>query len=45
MMLAKLAILGLLKIWNKGFNVIILALDLTKKVFSHDSSYTVDVVK
>ena len=45
MMLAKLAILGLLEIWNKGFNVIMLVLDLTKKVFSHDSSYTVDVVK
>ena len=45
-MSAKLALLGLLKIkvfWNKVYQVIISAHDITKK-FSKDSSFIVDVV-
>ena len=38
---------GLLKIevfWNKGYEVIIFVHDLTKKIFSPDLNYIVDVV-
>ena len=48
MMSAKLATLGLLKIkifWNKDYDVIIYAHDVTNKILSNDSSYIVDVVK
>ena len=47
MMSAKLATLGLLKIelfWNKGYDVIILVHDITKKILERDSNYIVDVV-
>ena len=47
MSLAKLATLGLLKIkviWNKDYDVIIFAHDVTNKILSRDSNYTVDVV-
>ena len=46
MMSAKMAAPGLLKIpvfWNKGYEVIIFVDDVTNKVLSHDSNYTVDV--
>ena len=46
MISAKLATLDLLNIkvfWNKGYDVIIYVRDVTKKVFSPDSSYIVDV--
>ena len=47
MMSAKMATPGLLKtmvLWNKGYDVIILAHDVTDKILSRDSSYFVDVV-
>ena len=47
MMSAKLATPGLLKIkifQNKGYEVIILGYDVTNRIFSRDSNYTVDVV-
>ena len=43
----KLATLGLLKIkvlWNKCYDVIISAYDVTNKILSRDSNYIVDVV-
>ena len=48
LMSAKLATLGLLKIkifWNKDYDVIIYAHDVTNKILSNDSSCIVDVVK
>ena len=47
MMPAKLATLGLLKLkvtWNKGYDVIIFVRDVTNKILSRCSNYTVDVV-
>ena len=47
MMSAKMATLGLLKIkrfWNKGYDVIISAHEVTNKFLSHDSNYIIDVV-
>ena len=47
MISAKMATSGLLKIivfWNKCYDVIITAHDVTNKVFSRNSNYTVDVV-
>ena len=47
MMSAKMATPGLLKttvFWNKGYDVIIPAHDVTSKILSHDSNYIVDVV-
>ena len=47
MMSPKVATPGLLKIkvfWNKGYDVIISVHDVTKKIFSCDSNYIVDVV-
>ena len=47
MMQAKIATPGLLKrkvFWNKGYDVIIFARDVTNKILSHDSSYVVNVV-
>ena len=47
MMSAKMAAPGLLKIpvfWNKGYEVIIFVDDVTNKVLSNDSNYTVDVL-
>ena len=47
MMSAKMATQGLLKItvlWNKGYDVMIPAHDVTKTLLSRDSSYIVDVV-
>ena len=47
MMLAKMAALGLLKtkmFWNKGYDVIISAHDVTNKILSCDSFYIVDVL-
>ena len=47
MMSAKMATLGLLKIkvfWNKGYDIIISAHDLTSKILLLDSNYIVDVV-
>ena len=44
---AKMATLGLLKIkifWNKYYHALIFAHDVTKKIFSRDSNYIVDVV-
>ena len=46
MMSAKMATPGLLKItlfWNKGYDVIIPADDVTNKILSQDSNYIVDV--
>ena len=46
MMSAKMATQGLLKIavfWNKGFDVIISVNEVTNKILSRDSNYTVDV--
>ena len=43
----KLATPGLLKIkifWNKGYDVIILDYDVTKKILSRGSNYFLDVV-
>ena len=47
MMSAKLAPLGLLEIkvfWNKGYDVITSVHDVTKKILSSQSNYTVDVI-
>ena len=47
MMSAKAATPGLLKInvfWKIGFDLIISANDVTKKILSRDSNYIVDVV-
>ena len=47
MMSAKLATPGLLKtkvFWNKGFDLIISALDVTNNILAWDSDYIVDVV-
>ena len=47
MMSAKTATPGLLKVnvfWNIGYDLIISANDVTKKVLSRDSNYIVDVV-
>ena len=47
MMSAKLATPGFLKIkvfWNRGYYVIYSVYDVTNKMLSHDSNYTVDVV-
>ena len=47
MMLVKLATLGLFKLkatWNKGYDVIIFIHDVTNKILSRYSNYTVDVV-
>ena len=47
MMSAKMATPGLLKIkifWNKDYDVIIYAHDVTKKILTRDSNYIVDVV-
>ena len=47
MMSAKAATPGLLKVnvfWNIGYDLIISANDVTKKVLSRDSNYIVDVV-
>ena len=46
-MSAKTATPGLLKVnvfWNIGYDLIISANDVTKKVLSRDSNYIVDVV-
>ena len=46
MMLAKMATPGLLKITlfqNKGYDVIVPAVDVTNKILSRDSVYIVDV--
>ena len=47
MMLAKMVTLGLLKrkiLWNKGYDVIVYAHDVTNKISTDDSNYIVDVV-
>ena len=47
MMSAKISTSGLLKIkvfWNKGYDVIISAHDVTSKILSRDSNYIVDLV-
>ena len=47
MMLGKMVTLGLLKrkiFWNKGYDVIVYAHDITNKLSTDDSNYTVDVV-
>ena len=47
MMSTKLATVGLLKIkifWNKGYDVILSANDVTNKILSRDPSYIVDAV-
>ena len=47
MMSAKMAALALLKIkvfWNKGYYVINSVYDVTNKILSHDSNYSMDVV-
>ena len=47
MMSAKMTTLGLLKIkvfWNNGDDVITCVHDVTNKILSRDSSYTVDLV-
>ena len=47
MMPAKMATPELLKIkvfWNKGHDIIISVHDVTSKILSRDSNYTVDVV-
>ena len=47
MMSAKIATLGFLEInifWNKGYDVIMSVHDVTNKILSRDSNYTVDVV-
>ena len=48
MMSTKLATLGLLKIkvfWNKVYDVIIFAHDVTNKTLSRGSNYIIDLVK
>ena len=47
MMSAKMTTLGLLKVsvfWNKGYDVIISAHDVTNKFLSQDSNFIIDVV-
>ena len=47
MKLGKMVTLGLLKrkiFWNKGYDVIVYAHDVTNKISTDDSNYTVDVV-
>ena len=47
MKLGKMVTLGLLKrkiFWNKGYDVIVYAHDITNKLSTDDSNYTVDVV-
>ena len=47
MMSAKMATLDLLKVkvfWNKSYDVITSAYDVTKKILSRDSKYIVDAV-
>ena len=47
MMSAKMATPGLLKImvfWNKDYDVIISVDEVTNKILSRDSNYTVDVL-
>ena len=47
MMSAKMATPGLLKMtvfWNKGYDLIISIDDITNKILSRDSNYTVDVL-
>ena len=47
MILAKMHTLGLLKIklfWNKSYDVIISAFDITNRVLSYDSNYIVDAL-
>ena len=47
MMTAKLATLGILEIkifWNKSYDVIISVHDVTNKILSRESNYTVNVV-
>ena len=47
MISAKMATPGFLKIrdfWNRGYDVIINAYDVTNKFLSHDSNYIIDVV-
>ena len=47
MILAKMLTLGLLKIklfWNKSYDVIISAFDITNRVLSYDSNYIVDAL-
>ena len=47
MISAKMATPGLLKttvFWNKGYDVIVPAHDVTNKIFLRDSNYIVDVV-
>ena len=44
---AKMAIPGLLKVttfWNNGYDVIIFVHDVTKKIFSGNSNYIVNLV-
>ena len=46
MMSAKITTPGLLKIrvfWNNGYDVIIFAHDVTKKILSGDSNYIIDI--
>ena len=46
MMLPKIGTPGLLKamvIWNKGYDVIILVIDVTNTILLRDSNYIVDV--
>ena len=43
----KMATLGLLKIkvfWNKGYDIIICAYDVTNKISSRDSNYVLNLV-
>ena len=44
MISAKLATLKIKVFWNKGYDVIVSVRDVTNKVLSCDSNYTVDVV-
>ena len=47
MMSAKITTPGLLKIrafWNNGYDVIISVYDVTNKIISRDSNYTIDVI-
>ena len=48
MLSVKFATPGILNIkifWNKGYDVIILDYDVTRKILSQDSNYIVDVTK
>ena len=47
MMSVKMATPGLPKVklfWNKGYDVMIYVYDVTNKILSRDSNYTIDVV-